>query len=94
MNDRRLTLSLIEWTQRITLGTEGVPRCIIHEDWLELVVDHFSDDVVTLEGEIDKHIGCAAFMPIELPPEKEPILHVYFYKRIDGEFRVSIITNN
>ena len=69
--------------QRIPLSHDGLPKCVVREDVLELFIDHFSwgwlTTIINRRHVRGKRFGCFPSMPVSLPPEKTPILHVNIY---------------
>ena len=69
--------------QRIPLSCDGLPNCVVKEDFLELFIDHFSwgwlTTIINRRHVRGKIFGCFPSMPVSLPPEKTPILHVNIY---------------
>ena len=67
------------------------PKCKFFEDSIEVYVDHFSSKWVRMNSgqSTGKKLGCLAFLPIEMPSTRRPVLRVYVYDLTEGHKDVS-----
>ena len=76
------------------MSSDGMPRCVVKEDVLELFIDHFSWGWVTVMVDRrhvrGKRFGCVPFMPSKLPMGRNPTLHLHLYMLTSGSRGYSV----